>query len=198
MTFSVFLSLLGFAFVSAMTPGPNNLMLMASGANYGVRRSVPHALGISIGFPVMILLVALGVGQVFDIFPGLHTGLKVAAVAYMLWLAWKIASATPHMKEADSAGRPLTFLQAAGFQWVNPKAWTMALSASTLFLVPESGWWAVLALPFAFLLTALLSTSTWTVLGVGIRRLLETPARLRAFNIVMALLLVASLWLILR
>jgi threonine/homoserine/homoserine lactone efflux protein len=185
------LALAAFALVSSITPGPNNLMLMASGANFGFRRTVPHMLGIGIGFGVMIVLVGLGLVQIFDAFPVTHLILTVVGVAYMLWLAWKIA----HAAAPDSAragARPLSFLQAALFQWVNPKAWQMALTAITLY-APDRSASAILWVALVFALINLPSVSTWTVLGQQMRRILSSPARLRAFNVSMAGLLIASL-----
>ncbi|MEO1379693.1 MAG: LysE family translocator, partial [Pseudomonadota bacterium] len=132
MTYEIFAALVVFAFVSVITPGPNNLMLMASGANFGFRKTVPHMLGIGIGFPAMVVLVGLGVMQVFDLWPPSYTVLKFLSIGYLLYLAWKIANAAPP-SEAATQGQPLSFLQSAGFQWLNPKAWSMALSAITLY-----------------------------------------------------------------
>lgn len=191
MSFDQLLALSAFALVSSITPGPNNLMLMASGANFGFRRTVPHMLGIGIGFGVMIVLVGLGLVRVFDAFPVAHVILTVIGVAYLLWLAWKIAHAVA--PDAARAGaRPFTFLQAALFQWVNPKAWQMALTAITLY-APDRSMVAILWVGLVFALINLPSVSTWTVMGQQMGRILSSPARLRAFNWSMATLLVASL-----
>lgn len=187
--------LLGFAFVSSITPGPNNLMLMASGANFGVRRSLPHLLGVALGHSFLIVVVGLGLIGLFEALPWLRTALTVVGVAYLLWLAWKIATAVP--KDGASGARPLTFLQAAAFQWVNPKAWFMAIGAITFYATAGSAW-GVLLVALAFLLTNLPSIAAWTVLGQEMRRFLTSPARLRAFNWTMAGLLVLSLWPVLR
>jgi threonine/homoserine/homoserine lactone efflux protein len=192
MSYEILLALTGFAFVSSITPGPNNLMLMASGANFGFRRTVPHMLGIGIGFTLMIFLVGMGLAQMFDAFPVLHTILKIASVAYLCWLAWKIAhSGAP--KEQGAGPKPMTFLQAAAFQWVNPKAWTMALTAITIY-APDRSVWAIGAVALAFGAVNLPSVSTWTVLGQQMKRILTNPSRLRAFNWTMATLLIATLW----
>ncbi len=191
MTFEFFIVIFTFALVTAGTPGPNNLMLMASGANFGFRRTVPHMLGIGLGFPAMLLLVGIGVMQVFDLWPVSYTILKVLSVIYLLYLAWKIANAAPP-DGGKSEGKPLTFLQAAAFQWVNPKAWTMALSAITLYATSRD-LPAVLWLAGAYVLASLISTTSWTTIGQQLRRLLTQPSRLRAFNLVMAALLVATL-----
>jgi len=132
MTFDALIALIGFAVATSITPGPNNLMLMASGANFGYRRSIPHMLGISLGHMLMIVLVGLGLIGLFELFPVLDTVMKVLSVTYLLFLAWKTANAAPPA-EGAAAGTPLTFLQAAAFQWVNPKAWFMALTAITVY-----------------------------------------------------------------
>ncbi len=191
----LFTALVGFAFVSSITPGPNNLMLLASGANFGFRRTVPHMLGISLGHLLMIVLVGLGLIQLFEMYPTLHTAMKIASVAYLLYLAWKIANAAPP-REGEAGGTPMTFLQAAAFQWVNPKAWFMALTAITVY-APETTLWAVVLVASAFAAVNLPSVSTWTVLGVQMRRILTNHTRLRLFNWTMAALLVGSLLLIL-
>lgn len=181
-----------FAFVSSVTPGPNNLMLMASGANYGFARSVPHMLGIAIGFTLMIVLVGAGLVQLFDAWPLSYTILKVLSVAYMTWLAWKIARAAPAAK-AQATGTPLTFVQAAAFQWVNPKAWAMALTALSVYATNASlTAFALVALVFG--LVNLPSIALWTVMGQQMARFLTNPVRLRAFNWTMATLLIASLY----
>ena len=193
MTLDLFTALATFAFVTVITPGPNNLMLMASGTNFGLKRTIPHMLGIGLGFPLMVVCVGLGVMQVFDIWPASYTLLKVASVAYLLWLAWKIAHAAPPAAAgAEAEGRPLTFLQSAAFQWVNPKAWSIALSAITLYATGRD-LAAVLWVAGVYVGVSVISTTSWTVLGQQLRRLLRNPARLRLFNRVMAGLLVATL-----
>ncbi len=192
MNTEILIGLTGFAFVSSITPGPNNLMLMASGANFGFWRSIPHMLGISLGFVVMVFLVGLGLAQVFETYPVLHDILKGVSVVYMCWLAWKIANAAPP-KPGEAAGTPMTFLQAAAFQWVNPKAWAMALTAVTVYSLGSSAWAAAgVALVFGAVNSP--SVSLWTIMGQQMRRVLTNPARLRAFNWLMAALLIASLY----
>ena len=200
MTLDLLPALLGFAFVMSITPGPNNLMLLASGANFGLRRSVPHLLGVGLGHSGMILLLGLGLGlsQVFEAVPGFKTALGVLSVAYMLWLAWKFGTAAPTALDApETGGRPLTFLQAAAFQWVNPKGWAMALTALAAYTADDSVG-AVLVVALAFAATNLPCISLWAALGQEMRRVLTSPARLRAFNVTMAVLLVLTLWPILR
>ena len=191
MTLDLYTALFTFALVTVITPGPNNLMLMASGANFGFRRTVPHMLGVGLGFPAMVFLVGIGAMQLFDLWPTSYTVLKILSVAYLLYLAWKIANAAPP-KEARAEGRPLTFLQSAAFQWVNPKAWSMALSAITLYATSRD-LGAVIWVAGTYVLVSTLSTTSWTVLGQQMRRLLRSERRLRVFNRVMAILLVATL-----
>jgi len=192
MTPDLLSALVAFAFVSSITPGPNNLMLLASGVNFGFRRTVPHMLGIGIGFTLMVALVGLGLAGVFTAWPPARPALKIAATVYMLWLAWKIAHAAPP-ESAQGNATPLTFLQAAAFQWVNPKAWTMALGAISLY-APGQEVVAVLWVAGVFGLVNLPCVSSWTVMGMALKRALQNPARLRVFNVTMALLLVASLY----
>ncbi|MFN3575772.1 MAG: LysE family translocator [Tabrizicola sp.] len=192
MSSELFLALLGFAFVTSVTPGPNNMMILASGVNFGFRRTLPHILGISLGHALMVFLVGLGLAGVFTAWPPALTGLKLLSVGYMLWLAWKIAHAG-----APGAGRakprPMTFLQAAAFQWVNPKAWAMALGAVSAYVTePSVAAYGLVA--GAFALVNLPSVSLWAAAGQGVRRWLEAPGRLTLFNWTMAGLLVLSLW----
>ncbi len=192
MTVEILLALVTFAFVSSITPGPNNLMLMASGANFGFRRTIPHMFGVGLGFTFMLLVVGTGLVQVFERFPIFYFGLKIASVAYLLFLAWKIAHAAPTRGQA-SQGQPMTFLQAAAFQWVNPKAWAMALTATTAY-APGQTLNAVVIIAVIFAAVNLPSISTWTVLGQQMARMLTNPRRLAFFNWTMATLLVASLY----
>ena len=185
-----------FAFVSSITPGPNNLMLMASGANFGFVRTIPHMLGISIGFQVLPALTGLVLAQVFDSYPISHLILKIASVLYMLWLAWKIAHAAPAESQA-AKGTPMSFLQAAAFQWVNPKAWAMALTAVTVYVGTTSSAPLILAC-VVFSAINLPSVGVWTVLGQQLARILTNQRRLTLFNRTMALLLIASLYPVLQ
>lgn len=180
-----------FALVTSVTPGPNNLMLMASGANFGFRRTVPHMLGVSLGFAMMTFLVGAGLTGLFQTHPVATTALEVVSVAYMLWLAWKIAHAAAP-KDRQAGGTPMTFLQAAAFQWVNPKAWAMALSAVTLY-APDRSLWTVALVAAIFGAVNLPSVSLWTLTGQQLRRVLTNPRRLTIFNWTMAGLLVLSL-----
>lgn len=180
------------------TPGPNNVMVLASGANYGFWRTQPHVWGINIGFALMMFILALGLGTVFVAEPRLQLALKVIGILYMLWLAWKIATAKGS-GEAGETGRPLTFLQGAAFQWVNPKAWMMILGAISVYAPAAYGTLEkALYLSGVMLLAGSPPTQIWAAFGVGIRRFLENPQALRAFNVTMAVLLVLSLIPMLR
>lgn len=190
-------ALFAYAFVSSITPGPNNLMLLASGANFGLRRSVPHMLGISVGHSVMVFLVGVGLVGLFDAWPASYTILKWVSVAYLVWLAWKIGSADPTALHGTQRALPMTFFGAAAFQWVNPKAWQMALTAVTVYLA-EQTLTGVAVVAIVFACTNLPSISVWVVLGEQMRRFLTSPARMRAFNVTMAVLLLATLWPVLR
>lgn len=181
-----------FAFVSSITPGPNNAMLMASGANYGFVRTLPHLAGVALGFVFLVLCVGLGLGSLFEAWPLAHTILKVVGAGYLLWLAWKIGTAKGGPKSADGQGRPFTFLQAAAFQWVNPKAWVMAVGALAAYLPPGEPLVGVLVVAAVFGLVNVPCVTAWTSFGVGLRRVLERPSALRAFNWTMAALLAAS------
>ncbi|RAN40384.1 hypothetical protein HY26_01345 [Hyphomonas sp. GM-8P] len=199
MPFELLLALFVFAFVASITPGPNNLMLMASGTNFGLKRTLPHMAGVTVGFTLMIVLVGLGLAQIFDAFPVTLLVLKGASAAYLLYLAWKIANAAPPPDAAMEAntGKPFSFVQAAAFQWVNPKAWAMALTAISAYTLPDHPFISLAIMAGVFAGISLFSTSTWTVMGTQVRRFLHSPLRLRIFNIAASLLLVATLWPIL-
>lgn len=196
MPFELLTGLALFSFVSSITPGPNNLMLMASGANFGLRRTLPHMLGVGLGFTAMVALVGLGLVSLFEAYPLSYDILKVVSVVYLVYLAWKIAtSAAPAGSELEKGGegKPITFLQAVLFQWVNPKAWTMALTALTVY-APSQGLGAVLLVAAVFGLVNLPCVGCWTLLGQQLQRLLTSRRRLVIFNVSMAVMLVASLY----
>ncbi len=192
MSIDLFLALVTFAFVTSVTPGPNNLMLLASGVNFGFRRSIPHMLGIGSGFVLMVVLIGLGLGKLFETYPIIYSGLRYVGGAYMLWLAWKIANAGP-VGEGKRVGTPMTFVQAALFQWVNPKAWVMAVTAIATYTMPANYVWSVLLVGLVFGAVNVPSISSWTLFGTALKHVLNEPRYLRIFNVTMALLLVASL-----
>ena len=191
MTPAVLFALAVFAFVGIATPGPNNLMLLASGANFGLRRTLPHMAGITLGLASMLLIVGLGLGTLFRTAPVAFTVLKAASVVYFFWLAWKIAHAAAPGSVATDA-QPLSVRQAALFQWVNPKAWAMALGVITAY-APDRTLRTILVVMLVFLVLGPPLNVIWTLLGHGLRQILTNPARLTAFNWTMAALLVASL-----
>jgi len=188
-----YLAIIAFAIITCVTPGPNNAMIMASGLNYGIRRSIPHYLGICLGFPAMVMAVGLGLANLFQQYPLFHIGLKVVGAAYLCFLAWKIASA-PVSKKDETAGKPFTFLQAAAFQWVNPKAWILTIGAiATYTVIGEGYFWQVLLIALIFLGFGSPCILLWLWFGTALQRLLHKPVQLRLFNVTMATLLVLSL-----
>ncbi len=198
MTGDLLLAFTGFAFSSSITPGPNNTMLLASGANYGFRRTVPHIAGINLGFVAMFVLVAIGLGALFTALPQLYLVLRYAGALYLLWLAWKIARAGS-VQPGRAGGRPLTLWQAAAFQWVNPKAWIIVVGAVTVYLPVHHAFGPDLAaLALVLLAVSAPCTSVWAGGGTVLRPLLRHPWRVRAFNVGMAALLVLSLMPLVR
>ncbi|MBE7184963.1 MAG: LysE family translocator [Methylobacterium mesophilicum] len=198
MSQEMFLALLAYAFVTSITPGPNNFMLLASGVNFGFARTIPHMLGIGVGFFSLLVGVGLGLGALLVAFPVLHSALKIVGGAYLLYLAWRIATARSLGKGAEAKARPMRFIEAAAFQWVNPKAWIMALSGMAVYTDPGSPFLSVWLIALAFALVNVPCVSSWAGFGVALRGFLADPARLRWFNLAMALLLVASLIPMLR
>ena len=197
MQIEIFLALVVFAFTTSITPGPNNMMLFASGVNFGFVRTIPHMCGIGAGFLVLLLAVGFGLGALLETVPWLYTLLKFAGGAYLLWIAWKIGTSRS-IGEGRAGARPMTFLQAAAFQWVNPKAWVMAVSAMATYTDAGNYTASVLLVGVAFALVNFPSVSTWAGFGSALRQWLSDPVRLKWFNISMALLLVASLWPMLK
>ena len=193
MTLDHILAFAIFAFVISITPGPNNTMVLASGANFGLRPTIPHLLGIDLGFALMIIAVGSGIGGAFTAFPVLHTVLRYIGAFYLLFLAWKIASSGGPDTDGGRK-RPLSFLQAASFQWVNPKGWIAATGAVATY-TPSDGFFAnLLTVTAVFALVMGPCITLWAAVGMSLRRFLSQPAYLRAFNVVMAVLLVASLY----
>ena len=192
MTADLFFALVGFAFVTSVTPGPNNLMLLASGVNFGFWRTIPHMLGVGLGFGFMILALGLGLAHIFAAFPQVHGVLRVVGGLYMLWLAWKIANSGP-ASEGRAKSTPMTFLGAALFQWVNPKAWAMALGAIAAYSMPANYVLSVTLISVIFVAVNIPSIASWVLFGQGLRRFLADPRHNRLFNVTMAVLLVASI-----
>jgi len=182
-----------FAAVTLFTPGPNNLMLLASGLNFGLRGAVPHLIGVASGFAAMVLVVGIGLGTVFEAYPALYPVIKYLGAAYLVYLAWVIATAEPHGDSARSSRRPITFFQAAAFQWVNPKGWVMAVGAAATYAAMASFPLNMIVMAGLFGVLGLASSWTWVMFGSTLRRFLKTPGMVRGFNITMGILLVASL-----
>ncbi len=189
---STIIPLLTFAFVTSSTPGPNNVMLMSSGMNFGFKLSIPHIVGVAIGFPIMILLVGLGLMQLFELVDNSFAVLKLLSVGYLVYLAWRIAN-TKTLSSGSTSTQPLTVMQAALFQWVNPKAWAMALTAISVYTPPSKPLYSVLLVAIAFVISGTFSTCLWTLMGQQLKRFLNDPLKLRAVNICLAILLVFTL-----
>jgi threonine/homoserine/homoserine lactone efflux protein len=186
------LPLFGYALVATCTPGPNNLMVLTSGANFGVARTIPHILGIALGFPVLILAVGFGLGFIFDAYPIVHVILKYVSLVYLVWLAWQIVR-SERPEEKKEHAHPLSFLQAAAFQWVNPKAWAMIFGAMALFTT-EGGNKPLQVGVIAVLFGALCLPNgiVWALFGRAIAGFLADDRQRFWFNVVMAVLLILS------
>lgn len=197
MSVDTLLALVLFAFATSITPGPNNMMLFASGVNFGFRRTVPHMLGIGAGFLSLLIGVGMGLGAVLHAYPPAFIALKVAGGLYLLWIAWRIGTSRS-MGEGEAKARPMTFLGAAAFQWVNPKAWVMAVTAMAVYPNPEHYALTVAIVALVFAAVNVPSVSTWAGFGSALREWLSVPVRLKWFNITMAVLLVLSLWPMLK
>ncbi len=193
MTTDLLLALAGFAFVTSVTPGPNNMMLLASGVNFGFRRTVPHIVGIASGCVFMVVMVGLGLGGLFAAFPLAYSVLRIVGAIYLLVLAWHIARAG-ELRVGSGGARPMSFLGAAAFQWVNPKAWVMVVGAVTTYVPREAFFANLLVVAVLFAAINLPSVAVWAGFGVALRRVLDRPWRRRAFNVGMAGLLVVSLY----
>ncbi|WP_105382235.1 LysE family translocator [Neorhizobium alkalisoli] len=197
MPLETFLALVLFAFTTSITPGPNNMMLFASGVNFGFARTIPHMLGIGVGFLSLLIAVGFGLGALLQTVPVVYTALKFAGGLYLLWIAWKIGTSRS-LSDGKTGARPMTFFGAAAFQWVNPKAWVMAVTAMATYTNPDYYFPTVLLVGLAFAAVNVPSVSTWAGFGSALREWLSVPVRLKWFNITMAVLLVASLWPMLR
>ena len=194
MSHELLIAFIVFAVVMFITPGPNNIMVLSSGLTYGFRRTVPHIAGITIGFAFMIAAVGLGFGTVFIAYPVLQSILKYAGAAYLVYLAVAIAmSGPPKPDEANTRG-PMTFLGAAMFQWVNVKGWVMVIGTITAYAAIARFPWNIGIQTALALGLGMASTSIWTLFGSALRPVLTSERAVRAFNVVMAILLLASLY----
>ena len=194
MSHSLLIAFVVFAAVMFITPGPNNVMLLSSGLTHGFRRTLPHMAGIIFGMAFMIAAVGLGLGTIFITYPVLQTILKYAGAAYLIYLAAAIAISGPATSGQDNARGPMTFWGAAMFQWINVKGWVMVIGTITAYAAIASFPWNIVLQTAITLVVGTFSTVAWAWFGSALRPVLTSPSAVRAFNIVMAALLLASLY----
>ena len=193
MSIEIIFALFIFAFVSSITPGPNNIMLMASGTNFGFQKTIPHIVGINIGFSTLIFSVGIGLIEIFSLFPFTQIILKFLCGSYLTYLAYRIAVSSSDIgKDGEQKSKPLSFLQALLFQWVNPKGWTMALAAISIYS-PANAFSSIILVTAAFSIVNLPCQCLWALLGQQFRRLMTNSYKLRIFNYIMAFLLMLTL-----
>jgi threonine/homoserine/homoserine lactone efflux protein len=192
-TVELLISIAAFALTATLTPGPNNVLLLSSGLTFGYKRTLPHVFGVFLGFALMVLLVGLGIGIIFEKFPIVLKILKIIGILYLFWMAYKIASSKGNMKIKENH-KPFTFMQAALFQWVNPKGWIMSMTAMSIFVTSkENSITQVFIIAFLFLITGAISCNTWAIGGVALKRFIKDESHVRKFNLIMAILLVLSI-----
>jgi threonine/homoserine/homoserine lactone efflux protein len=194
MSQSLLIAFVIFATVMFFTPGPNNIMLLSSGLSYGFRRTLPHMAGITVGFAFMVAAVGLGLGTIFIAYPILQTVLKYAGAAYLVFLAAAIAMSGAALSGQDNRRGPMTFWGAAMFQWVNAKGWVMVIGTITAYAAIAGFPWNIVIQTAICLVMGTLSTAAWALFGSALRPVLASAKAVRAFNLVMAVLLLASLW----
>lgn len=194
MSHSLLIAFVLFATVMFFTPGPNNIMLLSSGLTYGFRRTLPHILGITVGFAFMVGAVGLGLGTIFIAYPILQTILKYAGVAYLIYLAAHIAMSEPVEPDQDNGRGPMTFWGAAMFQWVNAKGWVMVIGTITAYAAIAAYPWNIVIQVGLSLLLGVLSCTAWAFFGSALRPILTSRRAVRTFNMIMAVLLLASLY----
>jgi threonine/homoserine/homoserine lactone efflux protein len=188
-----FFNIFTFGLAGGMTPGPNNTLLMISGARWGFRATLPHIIGILAGFPPMVLIVGAGMGEIFSRYETVRHVMRYVCLGWILYLAYQTLRAQMPSETGVKSGRPMRLWEAAAFQWVNPKAWLMALGAPAMFTAPgQDAFTGSLLVTAGFFFAAIPSTLTWCVFGAAISRFLSTQKRMQAFNTVMAVLLVTS------
>lgn len=193
-TVAMIISIATFTISTVTTPGPNNIMLLSSGLTFGYKKTIPHMSGIIVGFPFMVVLVGLGMGVIFEKFPIILSVLKIVGILYLFWMAYKIANNTSSYEvEEGKKSEPFTFFQAAIFQWVNPKAWIMAITAISIFVTAnESSYLQVFTIAFIYFLSSIISTNSWAFGGVVLKKFIKNESSVKKLNIIMAVLLVAS------
>ncbi|NQY94496.1 MAG: LysE family translocator [Campylobacteraceae bacterium] len=193
-TFTLIVSIFLFSIATSMTPGPNNIMLLSSGLTYGYKRTIPHALGVVIGFPLMTIFVGLGLGEFFKLYPITFTVLKSIGILYLLWLAWKISRSTPKFKENNTESQPLKFIPIVLFQWINPKNWIKIITAMSVYVTSvEHATTQIMIITLIFFLTVFISANSWALGGVILKKLIKSDVGIKRFNVIMAILLVLSL-----
>jgi len=193
-TLAMILSIATFTLSTSISPGPNNIMLLSSGLTFGYKRTIPHMSGIFFGFPLMVLIVGLGMGALFEKFPLVLTVLKFVGILYLFWMAYKIANnSSSYDVEENSESKPFSFMQAAMFQWVNPKAWIMAITSISIFVTSnEHGITQIIIISFIYFLSGCVSCNTWAFGGTVLKRFIKSEKSVQRLNIAMAILLVAS------
>lgn len=197
LSYDLVAALVVFMVAGSITPGPNTMLLLASGVNFGARATVPHMLGVALGFAVMVAAVGLGLASLFQLYPVIDTVLRIAGSLYLLWLAWRIAQAGA-AGDVGGRARPMTFLEAAAFQWINPKAWVLAVTAIVAYAPSSAGLAGIALVAIVVAIVNIPCASAWVVFGVAMRRILSHPRALRAFNVTMAILLGLSVWPMVR
>jgi len=193
-TLTMILSIFFFALASTITPGPNNIMLLSSGLTFGYKRTIPHALGIIFGFPLMVICVGTGIGKLFDVVPFSHTILKIVGICYLFWMAWHIANSKGSPDAGNKTDKPFTFFQAAFFQWINPKAWIMAATSTTAFITDHQiAFIQVMIISVIYFFCAVFSTNSWALGGVILKKIIRNERAVQIFNIIMAILIIGSI-----
>ena len=193
-TLAFLISIFMFSFATSMTPGPNNIMLLSSGLTFGYKRTIPHILGVVLGFPFMTICVGLGLGQIFDRYPIAFTVLKFIGISYLLWLAWHIANSKPNFKENDEGSKPLRFFQVVLFQWVSPKNWIKIITAISVYVTSlDNSLIQIIVISIIFFSTVLMSANSWAIGGIVLKKLIKSEIGIKRFNIIMAILLVLSI-----
>lgn len=192
-TYQLVTSMIMFAIASSITPGPNNMMLLSSGVNFGFQKTLPHLLGIVLGHYVMLILVASGIAQIFESMPLLYQAMKIAGLTYLLYLAWSVANSGAPTKSAKDKSKPLSFIGAALFQWVNPKAWLVAVTYSTNYIPPAAPFMSIVVACLLYSVFIIPTGGSWLLLGIQLEHYLQNQKIRRIFNWVMAVLLVVSM-----
>ena len=188
-----YLSVILFAVATCVTPGPNNVMLMSSGVNFGISRTMRHVIGINVGFPLMLIVVGWGAGALFSEYPIFHAILRVVSIGYLIYLAYGVAN-SPIADLNDKSGSPLGVINAAFFQWVNPKAWIMCIGAVSAYTNPSNSYYfQVVLIAFIFFIFGTPCSLLWVFFGNFLKKFLNRPNALRIFNITMGILLMVSL-----